>query len=305
MTLQELGVFLRTEREKRGHSINEVAANLKISPRLLRALEEGDGNSLPHMVYVRGFVRSYALFLGIDEEEAASALDALEEGDIREPSMTTVYAPADTREGRGARGLLPMVALTLCLAAGILFWVYRDADFFSESQQLRLITAQPAPPAADDKKPAPALPEKSAVTAVKPAPETPPAPQAVAPRQESAPPSPIRQTTAPSPDAAHVATERPAAVATSSASTPAQPAGHHKIIITALAECWIHSSADSSDIRQFSLRKGDTFALTFSNNLVLKLGNAGGVRIRYDGVDMPAPGKDGQVKTLTFPPPAE
>ena len=52
--------------------------------------------------------------------------------------------------------------------------------------------------------------------------------------------------------------------------------GPHKVIITATEECWVHSNADHTDTRQFSLRKGDTFALTFSKSLELKLGNAGG-----------------------------
>ena len=94
------------------------------------------------------------------------------------------------------------------------------------------------------------------------------------------------------------------------ATQPAQPAdgalppGQHKVVITATEECWVHSNADNTDTRQFSLRKGDTFALTFTKSLELKLGNAGGVRIRYNGQDMPAPGQSGQVRTLTFPPAA-
>ena len=51
-----------------------------------------------------------------------------------------------------------------------------------------------------------------------------------------------------------------------------------------------------------SLRKGDTFALTFTKSLELKLGNAGGVRLRYDGEELPPVGATGQVRTLTFPP---
>lgn len=92
----------------------------------------------------------------------------------------------------------------------------------------------------------------------------------------------------------------PAAAAGDETATP----GQHKVIITATEECWIHSNADKTDTRQFSLRKGDTFALTFARSLDLKLGNAGGVRIRYDGQSLPPPGQSGQVKTLTFPPKA-
>jgi cytoskeleton protein RodZ len=81
--------------------------------------------------------------------------------------------------------------------------------------------------------------------------------------------------------------------------------GTHRIVVIALADCWVHSSADDSDVRQFSLHKGQTFALTFSKRLTLKLGNAGGVRIRYNGQEQPAAGEPGQVRTLVFPPQAQ
>lgn len=77
--------------------------------------------------------------------------------------------------------------------------------------------------------------------------------------------------------------------------------GKHQIIMTAVAECWVHSSADGTITRQFSLKKGETFALSFESKLVVKLGNAGGVRIKYDGEELAPPGKMGQVRTITFP----
>jgi len=75
----------------------------------------------------------------------------------------------------------------------------------------------------------------------------------------------------------------------------------HRMIITALEVCWISSNADNTNIRQFILQKGSTYALTFSKTLILKLGNAGGVRIRYNGKDISPVGKVGEVKTIRFP----
>lgn len=79
------------------------------------------------------------------------------------------------------------------------------------------------------------------------------------------------------------------------------PADAKQVVIVATEPCWIHSTADGTDTRQFSLRKGDTFALTFKENLEVKLGNAGGVSFRYNGEDLPPVGKPGQVKTIVFP----
>ena len=107
----------------------------------------------------------------------------------------------------------------------------------------------------------------------------------------------------PTPPAAPAAPAASAASALSGAAATQTPiAGPHKLIITATEECWVHSNADNTDTRQFSLRKGDTFALTFNKSLELKLGNAGGVRLRYDGEELPPAGASGQVRTLTFPP---
>ena len=47
MTLEELGALLRAERERRGLSIEDVSAHLKISVRKLRALEDGDELVVP------------------------------------------------------------------------------------------------------------------------------------------------------------------------------------------------------------------------------------------------------------------
>lgn len=84
--------------------------------------------------------------------------------------------------------------------------------------------------------------------------------------------------------------------------TPDLPAGMHQIVLTADSDCWVHANADNTDTRQFTLKTGETFAMPFRKSLVLKLGNAGGVKITYDGTAMPRPGASGQVKTITFPP---
>ena len=119
---------------------------------------------------------------------------------------------------------------------------------------------------------------------------------------------PVRGTAANVPAAGTPVSTAPATPAASAAASSAAsqgsdvPVGAHKLIITATEECWVHSSADKTDTRQFSLHKGDTFALTFSKSLELKLGNAGGVRLRYDGEELPPAGQSGQVRNLVFPP---
>lgn len=79
------------------------------------------------------------------------------------------------------------------------------------------------------------------------------------------------------------------------------PAGMQQIVVVAMSECWVHANADGTVTREFSLKAGEKFAMPFKDNLVLKLGNAGGVSIRYNGKEIPSPGAVGQVKTIRFP----
>ena len=345
MTLVELGAALRVEREKRGLDMEDAAYKLKISARLLRALEEGDEKSLPPLAYTKGFIRSYAAYVGLSAEEVSEALGALEAA--AEPTAPqNVYEPEMVLTPR--RNLKPLLASVLMvgIVAAVFFaWQHGALDFLGR-QTRRL--AQPAPmqsaesvdpgnlagrsvpvapaPVAGSASGQPAAPVAAA--AGKPAgsaPASAPATQAQATQANAATPAgqagqpaaglpPVRGTAAPAAGAAPAGAPASAfqAPAASAQAVPAQAsavppageaqAGQHKLIITATEECWIHSSADKTDTRQFSLRKGDTFALTFSKSLELKLGNAGGVRLRYDGEELPPAGQSGQVRNLTFPP---
>ena len=73
--MAELGQQLRAAREARGLGIDDVAQGTRIRPAYVRALEEERFADLPAPVYVRGFLRNYATFLGLDAEELISTLE--------------------------------------------------------------------------------------------------------------------------------------------------------------------------------------------------------------------------------------
>ena len=66
----QFGEKLRRERELRGITLEEVAVATKIGTRNLRALEEEKFSQLPGGIFNKGFVRAYARYVGIDEEQA-------------------------------------------------------------------------------------------------------------------------------------------------------------------------------------------------------------------------------------------
>jgi len=64
------GEYLRKERETREISLDDVAKATKIQKRLLIALEDNRLDQLPALTFVRGFIRLYAQFIGLDPKQA-------------------------------------------------------------------------------------------------------------------------------------------------------------------------------------------------------------------------------------------
>jgi cytoskeleton protein RodZ len=90
------GVTLRRAREQRGLSLRDVAQKTRISVRWLEALEEARLDGLPAVVFVSGYLRSYARAVGLDGPSLISRYHAL----LRERGEP---APSDRRIGLSRR----------------------------------------------------------------------------------------------------------------------------------------------------------------------------------------------------------
>lgn len=64
-----LGNRLKTAREAKGLTIPEVSANTRINQAFLNAIEGGNPDPLPSVTFVRGFIRNFALALGLDVDD--------------------------------------------------------------------------------------------------------------------------------------------------------------------------------------------------------------------------------------------
>ena len=64
----DFGRSLREARERRGVSLRQIANATKIGMSALEALERNDISRLPGGIFSRGFVRSYAVEVGLDPE---------------------------------------------------------------------------------------------------------------------------------------------------------------------------------------------------------------------------------------------
>ena len=87
------GALLRAAREAAGMSIDAVAQQLKLAPRQVKALEDGDFTHLPGRTFVRGFMRNYARLVRLDPEAVLGALPAAAAPTLDSP---TLHATAPT-----------------------------------------------------------------------------------------------------------------------------------------------------------------------------------------------------------------
>lgn len=74
--MSNIGELLKRTREEQGLSIHEVSLALKINSKILQAIEDGDKNHLPAKTFLRGFVRSYASYLHLDQKSTMDAFSS-------------------------------------------------------------------------------------------------------------------------------------------------------------------------------------------------------------------------------------
>ena len=67
--MADVGEYLRREREAREVSLKEISNATKISVEFLKAIENNEFEKLPAEVFVIGFIRNYARYLGLDEDD--------------------------------------------------------------------------------------------------------------------------------------------------------------------------------------------------------------------------------------------
>lgn len=72
----EIGKALKDARESRGISLENAEENTKIRRKYLEALEQENFEILPGKVYVKGFIKNYSIFLGLNADELVAAYEA-------------------------------------------------------------------------------------------------------------------------------------------------------------------------------------------------------------------------------------
>ena len=171
------GAQLKAAREAAGLSLDQVAQQLKLAPRQVRALEEENFGMLPGRTFTRGFMRNYARLLNLDPDLLVAHLpDAAHAPSLESPplhSTGTTMAELPTAHARApsfGRWLIPLVLVASIVAAAGYEW-YRGRPVGVAAPPR---SAETAPPAAPNTSTTP-LPNPVAPDSGAPAPAAPPA----------------------------------------------------------------------------------------------------------------------------------
>jgi len=264
---EDLGSKLKAAREARNLSIDAIAAELRIGPHLLSALEEGRFEALDAPVFARGYLKQYGARLGLNVAELVEQYN-------RAASQQTVeIAPSATIRLRDERQITfwiitVIVLLAIAGALGAWWWLGQESigDLFSTS------TEEPI----------------AAVAEVEPEPVAPPAAEFVPGAVEVAEVAEVA-------DASEVqAAEVPVADALAE---PADAAPAGTVAATAvleirfLADSWTEISNDSGERLLYKLGSAGTVEnVPADRPLSLFFGNAAGIELSFNGepVEIPA-----------------
>ena len=252
----------------RGITLEEIAESTKISKRSLQALEDEQFDLLPGGVFNRGFVRSYARFLGLNEEQTVA--DYVAASNEQEPPADKFPLEIHEKESDSPplnpkRSPVPVVLALVALigvVGGWTFWMKH------KSSRTEISDHHAASPVSQPTASSPAAPSGN--------PSSQPA-KAAEPQTS---------------DATDKATD-------SDSQDQSSPIS---IVIKAKQDSWISVMSDGEELWSGMLAANTerTIQAKAGKELTLKTGNAAGIEVSYNGKPLGALGKEKEVRTITL-----
>jgi cytoskeleton protein RodZ len=286
--MTSVGKIFRTERETQGREIAEIAEELCITQRYLRAIEEDDLKSLPGVFFYKSFVKQYAALLSIEEKRLLPGVEALTAsaeplplpgadpryGAKAQDSLSNVPLPGLLSSERAVREPDPIVVdtnrryfsdrrlgLSLAGLAAVLLVCSGFYAWWNQVPQSLAAQAAHAAHASPGIESSRAIPVKGA----DPVPATPPT---------------VSVTT----------------------TTGADGVNHLVLSLSATEETWLSITSDGKQIFSGVLQPSQTKTLTTPEVAKMRVGNAGGLDVLWNGKSIGPIGPRGQVRVILFTP---
>jgi cytoskeletal protein RodZ len=261
-----VGDILKNRREELGHDLREISNTLKIKYDYLKAIEDGDLEKLPQEVYVKGYIREYAEHLRIDPEAAINAYVQ----QISPPQVENKDIPEKEPEKRK----IPKIGYVLISLLFILITITLSYTIFSQKGK-------------DIKQPVEQTQKEISSPDAEPIKET-PFSSVVTPRETTLSDS-KKETPLPG-------TETKKEIVLPKTDVPLQV-----LEVFATDTTWLLVLIDKTDPKEMLLKPGDSAKWHAKNSFSLKIGNAGGIKLLFNGKEIKKLGEKGQIINIDLP----
>ena len=143
--IADLGARLRSERKRQNLSLEQIAEELRLEPRVLHALEDERFDDLVAPVFARGYLRQYGKKLGLDCEGLLRGYERLTEHTHVELEPPASVAARSMEPGLNRRWLFAaLIVIFVAVAGAGLVWWFGGLDGFAERFGLASSSTNPA-----------------------------------------------------------------------------------------------------------------------------------------------------------------
>ncbi len=266
--MPSLGEEFRAAREARNLSLSDVSERFTSVRLPAEPSRRGLVGTIAAPVYVRGFLRTYSRFLGLDPEEAVARFNAtLPDRDLPVPSRERRVATTRTVRSASRSAGGPSPWLWVLVAAAVILVGYVGYSYYELQRDQHRLAATSAASTAP----------QPAVTAT----------PAVASSPSGAPASPVAVSAT--------------AAATAPAATPSPQAGAaaNALAVRVVSPSWLRVSVDGA-VQMEGMYPAGTQRVFHGKAATVRAGNAAGVEITAGGRNLGPLGTTGEVVERTF-----
>jgi len=307
--MKELAEYLKSERLKQGLALREMSERVRVSVSMLEALEEGDYERIGTSLLIRGFVRAYCDSLGIDSqpllEKYASeihSLDQQDEGIKRFGGWSKAFRK---KKRIGIFTLLLFgIAVLGVVYGGALFWKSREDSGTPQSLKTSGYPQQDLPSDLSDKGEQGIKSDSKGGVAVvtdKSARSSSAAGGHQAEKAQTGAAPKVQEGLPPKSPSVAVGSSEILPEATGKPSAVAQSAEKHQFSVEANQKTWVQVTMDDKNAQNAMLEAGEKRRWEAEKTMKIVVGNAGGIRMTWDGRPVEIPAKAGSVLRFSLP----
>ncbi len=259
--MESPGSFIKRERELRGITLDEIAAETKIGKNFLHALEEDDYDSIPAPTFIKGFLRAYSKHIGLDGNDVVLRYEDFVERTTEKTEVVDEQAAQPVNRNYYITAIIAVTGLVILILLSIYFF-WPDNSRTDQQSEKGKEASERISKSIEDSRIAD-IPQRNV------------------------------------PDITTTTEETKSS--TSGIPFKEIPQKKLTLSFSASQETWLLVIIDDTVVKDVMLKPGETIKWAGEKGFQVTIGNAGGVKAVFNGKPLKLPGDTGKVVKLTLP----